>query len=99
MSQESKQLLAELNRLIGQIESVLAGAASAGAQASDSVGELKEGLKQAGVRADHLRQGVQDELGRGLKAGEELVRSQPWLALGLAAALAFALGMAVAQRK
>ena len=99
MSQDTKQLLSELNRLIGQIESVVAGAASAGAQASDSIGELREGLKQAGARADSLRRDVQDELGRGLKAGEELMRSQPWLAIGLAAALAFAVGVAVGRRK
>jgi ElaB/YqjD/DUF883 family membrane-anchored ribosome-binding protein len=99
MNQETKQLLAELQRLIGQVESVVAGTAGARAQASDSIDEIKEGLKQAGARAENLRRDVQDELGRGLKAGEELVRSQPWLAIGLAAALAFAVGMAVGRRK
>jgi ElaB/YqjD/DUF883 family membrane-anchored ribosome-binding protein len=98
MSQETRQLLDELNRLIGQIESVVGNASSAGAQASDSIGQLKAGLKQAGARAENLRREVHDEVGRGLKAGEDLVRAQPWLAIGLVAALAFAVGIAVSRR-
>jgi ElaB/YqjD/DUF883 family membrane-anchored ribosome-binding protein len=41
---------------------------------------------------------VQSELDRGVHATDELVRAQPWVAIGIAAAAAFALGLVIGRR-
>jgi len=99
MSEESRQLLSELNKLVGQLESVVhAGAAATRGQVSETADQLRDTLKQAHSRVDDLRQDVQSELDRGVQATEQLVRGQPWLAIGIAAAAAFVLGLIVARR-
>jgi ElaB/YqjD/DUF883 family membrane-anchored ribosome-binding protein len=99
MSHDMQQLLSDLNELLGQFESALqAGAAAPREQAGEAAEQLREGLKQARARAGDLRQGLQDELERGVQATEELVRGQPWVAIGIAAAVAFVLGVLVARR-
>jgi len=100
MSHDTKQLLNDLNKLLGQFESaVLAGNAGAREQGSAAVNELQEGLKQARARVEDLREQVKDEFDRGLQLTGDLVRAQPWVAIGIAAAAAFALGLVIGRRE
>lgn len=99
VSHDTKQLLSELNKLLSQFESALqAGSAAAGEQGSEAAHGLQAGLKQAGARVADLREHVQSELDRGVHATDELVRAQPWVAIGIAAAAAFALGLVIGRR-
>ena len=100
MSHDTKKLLGELTALLAKFESALpAGRAAANEQGTEAVREVQAGLQQARARVDDVRQSVQDELDRGLQATEGLVRAQPWLAIGIAAAAAFALGVVIGRRQ
>jgi ElaB/YqjD/DUF883 family membrane-anchored ribosome-binding protein len=100
MSHDTKQLLSELTALLAQFESAVhAGRAAASEQGTEAAIDLQAGLKQARARVDDLRQNVQDELDRGVQATEQLVRGQPWLAIGIAAAAAFVLGVVIGRRE
>jgi ElaB/YqjD/DUF883 family membrane-anchored ribosome-binding protein len=99
MSQDTQQLLSDLNKLLGQFESaVRAGTSDPRQQHGAAAEQLRDGLKQARARVDDLHQGLQDEIERGVQATEQLVRGQPWVAIGIAAAIAFVLGVVVARR-
>jgi len=99
MSHDTQQLLSDLNQLLSQFETAVhAGTAAPRGQASEATEQLREGLKQARARVDDLRQSVQDEFERGVQATDQLVRGQPWVAIGVAAAIAFVLGVVVARR-
>jgi ElaB/YqjD/DUF883 family membrane-anchored ribosome-binding protein len=99
MSHDTQQLLSDLNQLLRQFETAVhAGTVAPREQASEATEQLREGLKQARARVDDLRQSVQDEFERGVQATDQLVRGQPWVAIGVAAAIAFVLGVVVARR-
>lgn len=99
MSQDTQQLLRDLSKLVGQIESAVhAGTTSGHAQGAEAIDELRAGLKQARARVTDVRQSVEDEIERGVDVAERLVRNQPWLAIGIVAAAAFALGLVIGRR-
>ena len=99
MSHDAQQLLNELHKLLGQFEATIqSGTAASREHAGAAAEQLHEDLKQARTRVEGLRQDLQDELDRGLQATQELVRGQPWMAIGIAAAVAFVVGIVVARR-
>ena len=99
MSHDTKHLLSELNKLLSQFEAAVhAGSEAVREQGSEAANELQEGLKQARARMDDLRENAQDQFEHGVQATDQLVRAQPWLAIGLAAAAAVVLGVVIGRR-
>ena len=99
MTREPRQIINELGQLLEQFEAAMQGGfGAAREQAGETVEQLQAGLKQARERVEDLQQGVRDGIEKGADATDQFVRRQPWVAVGIAAAAAFVLGLLVARR-
>jgi len=99
MSSTTERTLNELNKLIGDLESLLKGAAGA---AADQVGEAGEKLSARLAEARDRIEAMEDKLTDGVKHGarraDNYVRDNPWPAMGIVAGAAFLLGVLLSRR-
>ena len=99
MSSGSEQLLKQLSKLVEDIEGLAAATTHAGAEGAASVSDhIKEALADAHTRirnAEHkLKHGAVDSA----RAADSYVRDNPWVSVGVAAAIAFLVG-ALSRRR
>jgi ElaB/YqjD/DUF883 family membrane-anchored ribosome-binding protein len=99
LSNPKETVVDELHKLIAEFEGMAKSAlAAAGQQAGGVAEELSAGLKTARERLTEFEQDVGHELKHGAHAADRHVRERPWMAIGIAAAAAFLIGVAVARR-
>lgn len=93
------RLLEDLRQVVEDTEALLrATAGQAGERAQEARGRAEESLRQARARLE----GLEDEVvGRARDAAHEAdryVRDHPWQSIGIAAGVAFVLGLLVSRR-
>jgi ElaB/YqjD/DUF883 family membrane-anchored ribosome-binding protein len=89
-----EQLLDEFNTVLAETEQLLASVANAG---TDKAGALKasveQGLASAGERLARIRDASREQANAAARATDAYVQESPWRAVGIAAALAGAVGL------
>jgi ElaB/YqjD/DUF883 family membrane-anchored ribosome-binding protein len=99
MSSNTERTLNDINRLIGDLESLLKGAAGAAAEQAGEAGEkLSAGLAEARERLEAVEDRVRDGVKHGVRRADRYVRDNPWPAIGIAAAAAFLVGVLISRR-
>jgi len=89
MSSNTERTLHDLNKLIGDLESLLKGAAGAAAEQVGEAGEkLSAGLAEARERLEAVEDTVRDGVKHGARRANRYVQDNPWPAIGIAAAAA-----------
>ena len=97
MKNGTQRVLDDLRALVHELEksfsmdSALEDNAEAGEQ-------LPEGLARARQKAEELESGLRSQLRRGANVTDRYVQSNPWLAIGTVAVVAFVLGALVSRR-
>ncbi|MFO1504061.1 MAG: DUF883 family protein [Steroidobacteraceae bacterium] len=95
----TERTLNDLNKLIGDLESLLKGAAGAAAEhAGEAREKLSAGLADARERLEAVEDKVRVGVKRTARDADRYVRDNPWPAIGVAAAVAFVLGVLVSRR-
>jgi ElaB/YqjD/DUF883 family membrane-anchored ribosome-binding protein len=99
MGASNVKLVEELQAVMAEFE-VLAKAAlgAAGDQAGDAAADLSRGLSQARERLAAFEQDMGQQLKHHAHKADSYAHERPWLAIGIAAAAAFLLGIVVARR-
>jgi ElaB/YqjD/DUF883 family membrane-anchored ribosome-binding protein len=67
-------------------------------RASEAVKKAQTDVEAARERVTHIARDAQEDLTRKAEAAGEFVRSKPWLAAGIAAAVGFLVGAIAARR-
>lgn len=99
MSSNTERTLNDLNRLIGDLESLVKGAAGAAAEGAGEAREkLSAGLADARERLEAAEDQVREGVKQGARRADRYVRENPWPAIGIAAAAAFLLGVLLSRR-
>lgn len=99
MSSSTERTLNEINKLIGDLESLMKSAAGAAAEQAGEAGEmLSAGLAQARERIEAVEDKLKDGVKHGARRADRYVRDNPWPAIGVAAAAAFLLGVLLSRR-
>jgi ElaB/YqjD/DUF883 family membrane-anchored ribosome-binding protein len=90
-----EKLLNEFNTVLAETEQLLTSVANA---SSDKAGALKanleQGLASAGERLARIRDASREQAVAAARATDAYVQESPWRAIGIAAALAAAIGLA-----
>lgn len=96
----TERTLNDLNKLIGDIESLFKGAAGMAAEQVGEAGEkLSAGLAEARERLEAVEDKLKDGVRQGARRADRYVRDNPWPAIGIAAAAAFVFGLVLSRRK
>jgi ElaB/YqjD/DUF883 family membrane-anchored ribosome-binding protein len=99
MSSNTERTLNDLNKLIGDLETLLKGAAGAAAEQAGEAGEkLSAGLADARERLESVEEKVREGVAKGARHTDRYVRDNPWPVIGIAAAAAFVLGVMLSRR-
>ena len=99
MSRNTERTLNELNKLVGDLEALLKGAAGAAAQQAGEAGEkLSAGLADARERLEAVEDNLVRNVKRNARRADRYVHDNPWPAIGVAAAAAFLLGVLLSRR-
>ena len=99
MSLGSEQLLKQLAKLVADIEGLAAATKQAEAEGAASVSDhIKEALADAHTRIRSAEQGLKRGAVDSAKAADNYVRNNAWVAVGVAAAIAFLLGALSTRR-
>jgi ElaB/YqjD/DUF883 family membrane-anchored ribosome-binding protein len=99
MSSNTERTINDLNKLIGDLESLFKGAAGAAAeQAGEASEKLSEGLAHARERLEAVEDKLMGGVKQGARRADRYVRDNPWPAIGVAAAAAFLLGVLISRR-
>jgi len=89
------RLVGELNEMVGEAEALLkATANSTGAGSAELRAKVQASLEQAKARLHQL----QDKARAAGRATDDYVRSNPWQAIGLAAAVGLVAGLLIGRR-
>jgi ElaB/YqjD/DUF883 family membrane-anchored ribosome-binding protein len=99
MNSPNIRVVDELQKMLADFE-VLAKAAmaAAGDQAGGAAEELSSSLNAARARLAEFEMNVGHQFKHGARKADGYVHDRPWMAVGIAAAAAFLLGVAVARR-
>jgi ElaB/YqjD/DUF883 family membrane-anchored ribosome-binding protein len=102
MSGDSDRIVEDLQKLVAELETVIAHAQeAAGEHIGDRFEEAAAGLRgvlnTAQRRVGKLQAKLERRFGRTTKAAKESVRENPWGAVAIAAATALLLGFALAR--
>ena len=88
------QLYQEFNTVVTETEQLLKSLASAGGDKADALREgVAEGIAAAGERLDKLRVRALEQANAAGQATDEYVRTNPWRAIGIAAAVSGLAGL------
>ena len=99
MNTINDKLVHELRQLMADFEALAKSALSAaGEEAGSAVEELSHGLARARERLAELENDAVHGVGHGARKTNSYVRDRPWMAVGIAAAAAFLLGVMAARR-
>jgi len=93
------QLIEELSRLLGDIDRLVHGLASAGAQAGgDSIERTRQGIGQIRAQLEDLQERLHRELKRSARNAERTIREHPFQSIAIAAAAGLLVGILVARK-
>jgi ElaB/YqjD/DUF883 family membrane-anchored ribosome-binding protein len=99
MNAVNDKLVPELQKLLADFEALAKSALeAAGEQAGKAAEELGSGLAQARERLTDLEKDAAHGVRHGARRADSYVHDRPWMAIGIAAAAAFLLGVAAARR-
>lgn len=99
MQTSSEQIKADLQRVAHEIEDLLKASATGIAdRAGEAVRNTQAEVEEARERVTHTGRDAQEDITRRAQAAVVFVRSNPWLAAGIAAAAGFLVGAIAARR-
>jgi ElaB/YqjD/DUF883 family membrane-anchored ribosome-binding protein len=99
MNTINDKLVRELQSLMTDFEALAKSALSAaGEQAGNAAEELGQGLARARERLTEFERDAVHGVRHGARKTDGYVRDRPWMAIGIAAAAAFLLGVVAARR-
>jgi ElaB/YqjD/DUF883 family membrane-anchored ribosome-binding protein len=94
-----EHLVDDFKRVIRDAEALLKATANLTGDNIQAVrARAEETLRDARVKLDELQQTVMERTKAAYRATDELVRENPWQAIGVAAAVGFLLGMLTGRR-
>jgi ElaB/YqjD/DUF883 family membrane-anchored ribosome-binding protein len=93
------RLLDDLRQVVEDTEALLrATAGQAGERAQEARSRVEESLRQARTRLEGLEQEVVTRARDAAHEADRYVRDNPWQSIGIAAGVAFVLGLLVSRR-
>jgi ElaB/YqjD/DUF883 family membrane-anchored ribosome-binding protein len=93
------RLLDDLRKVVEDTEALLrATAGQAGERAQEARSRVEESLRQARIRLEGLEQEVVTRARDAAHEADRYVRENPWQSIGIAAGVAFVLGLLVSRR-
>jgi ElaB/YqjD/DUF883 family membrane-anchored ribosome-binding protein len=93
------RLLDDLRQVVEDTEALLrATAGQAGERAQEARSRVEESLRQARTRLEGLEQEVVTRARDAAHEADRYVRDNPWQSIGIAAGVAFLLGLLVSRR-
>lgn len=93
------RLLEDLRQVVEDTEALLrATAGQAGERAQEARGRAEESLRQARARLEGLEEEVVGRAKDAARQADRYVRDNPWQSIGIAAGVAFVLGLLVSRR-
>ena len=99
MKTQTGQVVGELQKLLAEFEALAKSALeAAGDKAGNAAEELGTGLNAARERLADLEEDLGQQVKHGVSTTDRYVRDRPWMAVGIAAAVAFVLGVAVSRK-
>lgn len=100
MSQHSvDSLMDDLRAAIAEVEALMESTASgAGEQAAEIKTKAEHTLHDAKRRLSSAQDAISDQARRSVRDADRYVHDKPWQAIGIAAGLAFVVGLLVSRR-
>lgn len=99
MTSRTESVLNGIQALLESLEKLAKDKAGAASQQRDDVSNaLHAGLAQASSQLHQLRDELPDQLRSGAKSVNDFVQERPWTSVGIAAAAALLVGLALARR-
>jgi len=100
MSQQNvDSLMDDLRAAIAEVESLIESAATgAGEQAAEIKAKAEHTLHDAKQRLSSAQEAIGDQARRSVRDADRYVHDKPWQAIGIAAGVAFVVGLLVSRR-
>jgi ElaB/YqjD/DUF883 family membrane-anchored ribosome-binding protein len=90
-----EKLLNEFNNVLAETEQLLTSVANAGTDKAGAIkANLEQGLASAGERIARIRDASREQAAAAARATDAYVQESPWRAVGIAAGVAAAIGLA-----
>lgn len=100
MNADAMEPLQQLHKVLADLEGLVRAATGrAGEGGLDFVERLQSTLSAAQSRFKHAEQALKRDATHGAEVADEYVHEHAWLAIGIAAAIAFLLGVLSARRE
>jgi ElaB/YqjD/DUF883 family membrane-anchored ribosome-binding protein len=99
LGKERDQLLADVRSVLNSTEELLASAGEEGSAGAIEIRrKVAQNLKLAKDRLNQAQEAISERAKAAAKVTDEYVHENPWKSIGLAAGVAFILGVLVARR-